>query len=79
MTTQDAGGRCPLCGGHKVRGTTTYTVDLGAGLVVVRDVPALVCEQCGEEWVDDETAARLEGIVEEARRNRRQVEIVALG
>ena len=24
----------------------------GPGLVVVRHVPALVCNQCGEEWLD---------------------------
>jgi len=27
-------------------------VDLGFGVVVVRNVPAKVCSQCGEEWID---------------------------
>ncbi len=31
---------CPICGGSKVKGTTTFTVDLGFGVVVVRNVPA---------------------------------------
>lgn len=29
-------GRCPLRGGEKEAGTTTFAVDLGPGVVVVR-------------------------------------------
>jgi YgiT-type zinc finger domain-containing protein len=59
-----------------VPGVTTYTVDLGSGVIVVRDVPAMVCGQCGEEWIGAETARALEGLVEGARRSKRQVEVV---
>ncbi len=68
---------CPLCGGRKSLGKTTYTVDLGSGLIVVRDVPAMVCDQCGEDWIAAETARRLQELVAEARRTKRQVEILA--
>jgi len=44
----------------------------------VRDVPALVCQQCGEEWVADEVAARLETLVADARRRGVQPEVVTL-
>jgi hypothetical protein len=46
-------------------------------VVVIRDVPASVCAQCGEDWIADETAARLERIVEDARARRLQVEVTA--
>ncbi|MEW6378636.1 MAG: type II toxin-antitoxin system MqsA family antitoxin [bacterium] len=59
---------CPLCGGTKTAGKTTFTVDLGFGVVVVRDVPATVCSQCGADWLNDDIAAELEVLVEEARR-----------
>lgn len=68
---------CPICGGRKHPGTTTYTVDLGTGVVVVRNVQAKICSQCGEEWIDHETAQKLETIVEEARAKQRQVEVLA--
>ena len=71
------GTTCPLCGGKKSTGTTTFAVDLNFGVVVVRDVPALVCSQCGTDWIADDVAARLEMIVENARRTRRQVEVTA--
>lgn len=68
-------GQCPLCGGEKETGTTTFTVDLGFGVVVVRDVPALVCSQCGEAWIEDKVAGRLEEVVEDARRRQAVVEV----
>ena len=43
---------CPLChGGIKREGKTTFTVDLGFGVVVIRKVPAQVCDQCNFKGV----------------------------
>jgi YgiT-type zinc finger domain-containing protein len=70
--------KCPLCGGSKRRGNTTFTVDLGFGVVVVRDVPATVCSLCGTDWIDDAAAERLEGIVNDARKRHNMVEITSL-
>lgn len=72
------GNLCPLCGGRKEPGTTTFTADLGFGVVVVRNVPATVCAQCGADWIADQEASRIEELVDEARRKRCQVEVMAL-
>ncbi len=69
---------CPLCGGRKEPGTTTFSADMGVGIVVVRNVRAVLCTQCGEEWIDQDTAHALEAIVAEARQKRLQVEVTAL-
>ena len=68
-------GCCPLCGGEKRPGTTTFAVDLKIGVVVVREVPAFVCAKCGEAWIDDPVAAKLESIVADARRKHAVVEV----
>jgi len=57
---------CPICGGTKRPGKTTFPVDLGFSVIVVRDVPAVVCEQCEADWIDDRTAALLEALVSKA-------------
>jgi len=75
MTQPD---KCPLCGGMKELGHTTFSVDLGDGLVVVRHVPATICNQCGEEWIENQTAQQLETIVEEARQKKHQLEVLSL-
>jgi len=70
--------RCTLCRGELGSGTTTFTADFGAGLVVVRRVPAQVCSQCGEAWIEDDIAARLESLVIEAKAKGRQFEVIDL-
>ncbi len=67
--------RCPICKGYKFDSTTTFTVDLDFGVVVVRHVPATVCEQCSAEWIDDKTAEKLEQLVNEAKQKHSIVEI----
>ncbi len=67
---------CPLCGGQKMLGETTFTADLESCLIVVRKVPAKVCEQCGESWLEQKTAKKLEELVQEARKKEAEVEIV---
>lgn len=69
---------CPLCGGNKKSGKTTYSVDLGSSVVVVRNVPAKICNQCGEVWIDSETAKKLESLSQEAKDKGTQVEVLAL-
>jgi YgiT-type zinc finger domain-containing protein len=64
---------CPICGGIKNESTTSFTVDYKEGVVVVRDVPATVCLQCGEEWINDEAASKLEEIVTLAKRQKQEI------
>lgn len=71
------GSTCPICGGSRSDGETTFSVELGFGVVVIRHVPATVCSQCGEDWISDEVAARLETYVERAREKHSEVEVLA--
>ena len=66
-----------LRGGEKA-GKTTFTVDLGFGVVVVREVPATVCSQCGADWIDDAISEKLEKIVDDARQKHNLVEVTTL-
>jgi len=67
---------CPTCGGEKEEGTTTFTTDQDFGVVVVRNVPASVCRQCGDDWIGPEVAKKIEEIVEEAREKKSQIEML---
>ena len=71
-------GLCALCGGRRRAGRVIHSVDLGTTVVVVRNVEAQVCDQCGEPWLDDATVARLEQIVREARGRGAELEVVSL-
>lgn len=70
---------CSVCSGTREAGSTTFTVDYETGLMVVRNVPALICKQCGEEWIADDVAAKLEGFADIARREKKQIEVIDFG
>ncbi len=69
--------RCPLCRGSQVPGQTTFTADLQDRLVVIRHVPAWVCNQCGESFIDSDVARELEAMVASARARNAEVEIIS--
>jgi len=66
---------CPLCSGSRTQGHATFAAELGFGVVVVRHVPAMVCDQCGEEWLDDSVAETLESVIAAARTKHTNVEV----
>lgn len=51
---------CAICGETTSAGRVTVTLERGRTVAVFRGVPAQVCRQCGEEWVDGEDAKRLD-------------------
>jgi len=68
--------QCPICSGSMIKGTTTFTVDYDKGVIVIRHVPALVCNQCGESWIEDKQSEKLEELVQEAKSHARQLEVI---
>jgi YgiT-type zinc finger domain-containing protein len=51
---------CLICKkGQTASGTATVTLERGGLTLVVKAVPAQVCDNCGEEYVDQTTTAQL--------------------
>lgn len=58
---------CPLCRNGHLREGRADTSILREGLVlVVRDVPADICDNCGEQFFDADVTDRLLDIADEA-------------
>jgi len=53
-------------------------VDLGTGVLVVRNVPALVCTLCGDAWFTDETTIELERLATDARTRGAELEVITM-
>ncbi len=61
--------KCPICRtGETERGVATVTLERGDLTLVVRGVPARVCRNCGEEYVEEAEATRLLRDADEAAR-----------
>jgi YgiT-type zinc finger domain-containing protein len=68
--------KCVVCKrGNTKPGTTTVTLERGEFTMVVKDVCAEVCSNCGEAYVDEKTTRRLLRAAEKAARNGAQVEV----
>ena len=60
---------CFFCKGRTEERLTKYIVDLGTCVVIVKNVPARVCQQCGEATFSDAVVTRLEKLVDMVRQN----------
>jgi YgiT-type zinc finger domain-containing protein len=68
---------CVICREGKTHsGTTTVTLERGESTIVIKDVPAEVCENCGEYYLNEETTARIEQMASKAEQAGVVVEVL---
>jgi YgiT-type zinc finger domain-containing protein len=67
---------CPICKhGSLAPGFVSVTLERGPLTLVVKLVPARVCDNCGEQYLDEATSARLLHEAEAAAAAGTQVEV----
>jgi YgiT-type zinc finger domain-containing protein len=67
---------CVICKTGVTRsGVTTITLERGKTTLVFKQVPAQVCENCGEAYLDELTTQTLLEIAENAAQSGVQVEV----
>ena len=67
---------CVICKqGQTAPGTTRMAVERGATVLVVRGVPAQVCDNCGEACLGADAVERLHEMLAVAARGGVQVEV----
>jgi YgiT-type zinc finger domain-containing protein len=72
--------KCVICKNGETRpGKTTVTLERGGATLVVKGVPARICDNCGETYVDEEITRQLLGSAEEALRAGVQVDVREFG
>lgn len=68
--------KCVICKtGQTHSGTTTVTLQRANTVVVIRDVPAEICENCGEYYLSEPTAKRVYADADDTARRNVEVEI----
>ena len=61
--------------GHTHRGTTTVTLQRDNTVVVIRDVPAEICKDCGEYYLSEPVARRVDADAEKTAGRHLEVDI----
>ena len=54
---------CFKCEGELKEKKVNYMVDLENTIIIIKGVPAKVCNECKEQYFDDETSENIEKIV----------------
>ncbi len=68
--------KCVICKhGETEPGTTTVTLERDGMTLVIKGVPAQLCANCGEAYVDEETTSGLLATAEQLVKSGTEVEI----
>jgi YgiT-type zinc finger domain-containing protein len=70
---------CPTCKNGKLKpGTTTVTLERDGALIIFKEVPADICDNCGADFLSSEISNELYTKASDAIKNGAQVEIMTL-
>jgi len=68
--------KCIICKhGETKQGTTTVTLEKDSSTIVFKEVPAQICDNCGEKYIDEATTKELLGKAREIVKNGVEVDI----
>ena len=67
---------CFMCKGHMNPSIINHIVDMDGSIIIVKNVPANVCKQCGEAFYDHDIVKKLEIIVEQAKQNKAEITVI---
>ena len=72
--------KCVICKNGETRsGTATVTLERGEATVVIKDVPADVCENCGEYYLSEKMTEEVMALAEDAVRHGAEIEVLRYG
>lgn len=61
---------------NKIKTKTTFTVEYKGCIIVIKNVPCLECQFCGEITFTDEVSAKIELLVESAKKIMQDVSVI---
>ena len=64
---ENPGKVCPFCGGTLVDGLATIPFVLGRHVAVIKDVPAEICDTCGEPFLHSDITDTVTALLTQAR------------
>ena len=67
---------CFMCKGKLEEKNTTFMVELDNCIIIIKNVPSLVCEQCGEVLYSNEVSKQLETLVNAVRNSITEITII---
>jgi YgiT-type zinc finger domain-containing protein len=70
---------CVICkNGATKDGKTTVTLEKEGSVIIIKDVPASICQNCGQYYLDEEISKQILNIAQETFNKGIEVEIMHL-
>ncbi|MEO8086227.1 MAG: type II toxin-antitoxin system MqsA family antitoxin [Bacteroidota bacterium] len=71
--------KCAICKtGETKKGFTTVTLERNQSVIVFKEVPAQICDNCGEYYLDEAISSQLIMQAENAVKTGAEVEVIRL-
>lgn len=68
---------CMFCrNGTTKESITTHVVNYKNCVIIIKNVPCLECNQCGEKYYTDEVSEKLETIISTAKKLMQEVAVI---
>ncbi|MEW6109503.1 MAG: type II toxin-antitoxin system MqsA family antitoxin [Nitrospirota bacterium] len=68
--------KCPLCGGELRDGITTAPFFVDNKIIVIKDVPAEICSECGEAYMKSSVVDGIETLLDKIEDLQSEMSIV---
>lgn len=68
--------RCPLCSGELHDGITAAPFFIDEKVIVIKDVPAEICSECGEPYMKSSTVDGIEMLLDRLNDLRTEMSVV---
>jgi YgiT-type zinc finger domain-containing protein len=66
VSVEDDNMKCLVCKHNRFKkGTTVLPIGRGNAILLITNIPARVCENCGEMYLDEETAQEVQDLANE--------------
>lgn len=68
--------KCVKCGKPAYESVTSEAIELGFGLLVIRNIPCFKCQECDEILYTGDVAQKIEAMIDEAKRLMQDIRVV---
>lgn len=70
---------CVICKNGKTRrGKAIVTLERGGSIIVIKDVPANICQNCGEYYLDAEMTKEVLKTAEQSVKKGSELEVISM-
>ena len=68
--------KCMKCGKETFKSTTTEAIELGFGVLVLRNIPCYKCVECDEIFYTGDVAQKIEEITERVKQFIQEIIVI---